>query len=410
MNSSIDLLIGMPFLRYHHFISHYCQDTYIYTSNVGHRLTIPLRDSHLDAPCIHKHCPFNTTPTVNQPLPTQPPFVPPHRKKHSALSEPKAQKTIPNSKHQKHLQPLHPQTVPKTNTPATRKVTFQDTIPPISQPTTQTRKQLKTPKQRSPKTIFSIRNTVIPDLIDTFIDNNTMIDATQLRRALANNPDTALYLCTPRLNNIISSDTSEHSDKLKKQLLKQFPHVFIEEPPPTLPPSDRLPHAIDLTPNHTIPPRRLYRQTPDELTETKRQIDEYLKNGHVRPSTSPFGAPVLLVKKKTAACACVSTTAHSTTSQSRTTSPFHESTTFTIASPQPVTSPNSTSTAAIIRYPFGAATNTKQPVVSAVSGNNSIDGKHDGRRPRREVANGGQGRDCCCVCVGGAALWTAGRR
>ena len=188
--------------------------------------------------------------------------------------------------------------MPKTNTPATRKVTFQDTTPPISQPTTQTRKQLKTPKQRSPKTIFSIRNTVIPDLIDTFIDNNTMIDATQLRRALANNPDTALYLCTPRLNNIISSDTSEHSDKLKKQLLKQFPHVFIEEPPPTLPPSDRLPHAIDLTPNHTIPPRRLYRQTPDELTETKRQIDEYLKNGHVRPSTSPFGAPVLLVKKK----------------------------------------------------------------------------------------------------------------
>ena len=81
-------------------------------------------------------------------------------------------------------------------------------------------------------------------------------------------------------------------------MLKQFPNVFIEEPPATLPPSDRLPHAIDLTPNHTIPPRRLYRQTPDELTETKRQIDEYLKNGHVRPSTSPFGAPVLLVKKK----------------------------------------------------------------------------------------------------------------
>ena len=47
-----------------------------------------------------------------------------------------------------------------------------------------------------------------------------------------------------------------------------------------------------------FPARRLYRQTPEELQETKRQIEEYLTAGHVRPSTSPFGAPVLLVKKK----------------------------------------------------------------------------------------------------------------
>ena len=49
MDSSIDLLIGMPFLRYHHLISHYCQDTYIYTSNLGHRITIPLHSSKLHA-------------------------------------------------------------------------------------------------------------------------------------------------------------------------------------------------------------------------------------------------------------------------------------------------------------------------------------------------------------------------
>ena len=130
MNSSIDLLIGMPFLRYHHFISHYCQDTYIYTSNIGHRLTIPLRDSHLDAPCVHQHCPFNTTPTVTQPLPTQPPFVPPHRKKHSALSEPKTRKTTQNSKQQPHLQPLHPQNVPKRTRLRRAKSPFKTPPPP----------------------------------------------------------------------------------------------------------------------------------------------------------------------------------------------------------------------------------------------------------------------------------------
>ena len=42
----------------------------------------------------------------------------------------------------------------------------------------------------------------------------------------------------------------------------------------------------------------LYRQTNTELEETKRQIQEYLQAGHIRPSTSVFGAPILLVKKK----------------------------------------------------------------------------------------------------------------
>ena len=34
------------------------------------------------------------------------------------------------------------------------------------------------------------------------------------------------------------------------------------------------------------------------MEETKRQIQEYLQAGHIRPSTSVFGAPILLVKKK----------------------------------------------------------------------------------------------------------------
>ena len=117
--------------------------------------------------------------------------------------------------------------------------------------------------------------------------------------ALSTTTPTQLSTFALHVSTISSHQTIQNTPRnSNNQLLKQFPKIFIEEPPQTLPPSDRLPHAIDLTPNHVIPPRRLYRQTPDELTETKRQIDEYLKAGHVRPSTSPFGAPVLLVKKK----------------------------------------------------------------------------------------------------------------
>ena len=41
-----------------------------------------------------------------------------------------------------------------------------------------------------------------------------------------------------------------------------------------------------------------YRMTPLELKELKTQLEELLSKGFIPPSTSPWGAPVLFVKKK----------------------------------------------------------------------------------------------------------------
>ncbi|KAL0284062.1 UNVERIFIED_CONTAM: hypothetical protein Sradi_7210000 [Sesamum radiatum] len=41
-----------------------------------------------------------------------------------------------------------------------------------------------------------------------------------------------------------------------------------------------------------------YKMAPVELQVLKKQLEELLKKGFVRPSTSPWGAPVLFVKKK----------------------------------------------------------------------------------------------------------------
>jgi len=41
-----------------------------------------------------------------------------------------------------------------------------------------------------------------------------------------------------------------------------------------------------------------YRMAPAELVELKKQIEELMEKQFIRPSTSPWGAPVLLVKKK----------------------------------------------------------------------------------------------------------------
>jgi hypothetical protein len=44
--------------------------------------------------------------------------------------------------------------------------------------------------------------------------------------------------------------------------------------------------------------KKLYRMAPTELVELKKQIKELLKKGYVRPSSSPWGSPVLFAKKK----------------------------------------------------------------------------------------------------------------
>jgi hypothetical protein len=48
-----------------------------------------------------------------------------------------------------------------------------------------------------------------------------------------------------------------------------------------------------------IPNRPMFRYSQLVLAEMQRQVTELLKQGLIQKSTSPFGAPVLFVKKKT---------------------------------------------------------------------------------------------------------------
>ena len=65
-----------------------------------------------------------------------------------------------------------------------------------------------------------------------------------------------------------------------------------------LPPEREVEFTIDLIPGTepiSIPP---YRMAPAELRELKAQLEELLSKGFIRPSISPWGAPVLFEKKK----------------------------------------------------------------------------------------------------------------
>ena len=81
------------------------------------------------------------------------------------------------------------------------------------------------------------------------------------------------------------------------ELVREFPDVFPKDLP-GLPPKREIEFEITLIPSTTpisIPP---YRLASVELEELKKQLEELTKKGFIRSSTSPWGAPVLFVKKK----------------------------------------------------------------------------------------------------------------
>jgi hypothetical protein len=81
------------------------------------------------------------------------------------------------------------------------------------------------------------------------------------------------------------------------RIVLEFPDVFPEELP-SLPPERKVVSAIELIPCTAPISKRVYRVSGPELVELKKQIDELLEKGYIRPSTSPWAAPVLFVEKK----------------------------------------------------------------------------------------------------------------
>jgi hypothetical protein len=80
-------------------------------------------------------------------------------------------------------------------------------------------------------------------------------------------------------------------------VVSEFPDVFLEELP-GMPPERKAEFAVELIPGTAPISKRAYRVSGPELVELKKQIDELLEKGYIRPSTSPWAAPVLFVEKK----------------------------------------------------------------------------------------------------------------
>ncbi|GJW72988.1 putative reverse transcriptase domain-containing protein [Tanacetum coccineum] len=80
-------------------------------------------------------------------------------------------------------------------------------------------------------------------------------------------------------------------------VVREFLEVFPEDLP-GLPPVRQVEFQINLMPGAAPIARAPYRLAPSEMQELSNQLQELADRGFIRPSTSPWGAPVLFVKKK----------------------------------------------------------------------------------------------------------------
>jgi hypothetical protein len=81
------------------------------------------------------------------------------------------------------------------------------------------------------------------------------------------------------------------------RVVRDFLDIFLEELP-GMPPDREVEFVIDLLPGTAPISKRPYRMSVEELKEFKKQLTELQEDGYIRPSSSPWGAPVLFVQKK----------------------------------------------------------------------------------------------------------------
>ena len=93
-------------------------------------------------------------------------------------------------------------------------------------------------------------------------------------------------------------DTHKTTPKLEEiRVVNEFPEVFPEELH-GLPPDREIEFAIELAPGTEPVLKAQYRMAPVKMKELAIQLQELLEKEIIRPSVSPWGAPVLFVRKK----------------------------------------------------------------------------------------------------------------
>ncbi|KAL8148130.1 hypothetical protein AgCh_005467 [Apium graveolens] len=128
--------------------------------------------------------------------------------------------------------------------------------------------------------------------IDWLASNNAQIDCANKKVKVQTEGNTTVIFKAYVL------DTNKESPKIEDiPVVCEFPDVFPDELL-GLPPDREIEFTIDLAPGTEPILKAPYRMAPVEMKELAKQLQELLDKGIIRLSVSPWGAPVLFVKKK----------------------------------------------------------------------------------------------------------------
>ncbi|GKG21088.1 hypothetical protein Tco_0383683, partial [Tanacetum coccineum] len=102
------------------------------------------------------------------------------------------------------------------------------------------------------------------------------------------------------LAHVTTKEAKDNSEKKRLDnvpIIRDFPKVFLEDLP-GLPSTRQVEFQIDLILGAASVAQAPYRLAPSEMKELLEQLKELSYKGFIRPSSLPWGAAVLFVKKK----------------------------------------------------------------------------------------------------------------
>jgi hypothetical protein len=114
---------------------------------------------------------------------------------------------------------------------------------------------------------------------------------------------TQFYLCTIKKEGgepeTQDTDPNPQWEEKVRTLVSKFPDVVptSTDHKPPFPPKREIEHEIDLVPGAKPVSRPMYRLSLPEEKLLSENIADLLERGYIEPSVSPFGAPVIFVKK-----------------------------------------------------------------------------------------------------------------
>ena len=119
-----------------------------------------------------------------------------------------------------------------------------------------------------------------------------------MKRLIKNNKKYVLMVV--REKDVEKSNAFQECDSPHKKelydIVSNYDEIFQE--PSGLPPKREIQHEIHLQQDVPLPNVGMYRMSAVEMIEIKKQVQDLLDQGEIRPSTSLCGSPIVLVPKK----------------------------------------------------------------------------------------------------------------